>query len=265
MPLTLPQPEAPDAVMQLYLLGQVTLEDSLALQERLVYEATGRLDNRIDVLLCEHPRTITIGRSGSRGHIRLSDEELRRRQLQVHWVSRGGGCVLHAPQQLAIYPIVPLKQFGWTVGHFMRQFQSSIVAALEDLAFQARVHPTESGRFGIWGRSGMLAAVGVTVRQWVTMHGAFINVAPDMTDFELVDAMAPATCPPGERPTMGCLLAERRQAVRMSAVRAALIEHLAAAMHCPRYHVHAGHPLLRINHRTNGSRAAAVASAPRGL
>ena len=43
---------------------------------------------------------------------------------------------------------------------------------------------------------------------------------------------------------MSCLVAERGQAVRMTAVRTAIVRHLAEALGCPRCHMHTGHPLL---------------------
>ncbi len=64
---------------------------ALALQQRLVYEAGGRQDATITLLVCEHPPIITIGRGGSRAQLRASAAELASRQIEVRWVNRGGG------------------------------------------------------------------------------------------------------------------------------------------------------------------------------
>ena len=120
--------------VQFHLLGTVDYEESQRLQRQLVYEAGGQDDGRIVVLLCEHPPLISVGRSGSRGHIRWTNEQLRMRQLDVRWVNRGGGCVLHAPGQLAIYPIVPLAWHGWTVGEYLRRFRQALTQTLDELA-----------------------------------------------------------------------------------------------------------------------------------
>ena len=64
------------------------------------------------LILCEHPPLITVGRQGSRGHIRFDTEELFVRGWPVRWVNRGGGCLLHLPGQLAIYPILPLARLA---------------------------------------------------------------------------------------------------------------------------------------------------------
>jgi lipoyl(octanoyl) transferase len=206
-----------------------------------MFEAGGQAEPRIVILLCEHPNLLTVGRAGSRGHIRRTDQQLARERIPVRWVARGGGCVLHAPGQLAVYPIVPLEQVGWSVGQYMRRFQTAIVEALEGLRIRVE---TRDGSFGVRGRSGLLAAFGVGVRRWVTCHGAFINVNPHMRPYGFIDTDRGAESAAGVRPTMGCLLSERRSGARMSTVRAALVESLAAAFQSEYYYLFTGHPWL---------------------
>jgi lipoyl(octanoyl) transferase len=212
----------------------------LELQNRLVYEAGGLTEPRVVVLLGEHSELITIGRTGSRGHIRFTDEQLKHEHLEVRWVSRGGGCVLHAPGQLAVYPIVPLGVLGWTVGHYLRQLQRAVLDALGAVGIRGE---TRRGSFGIWGRSGQLACVGVAIRNWVGLHGVVLNVNPQMRHFAFVDTCL-EEADQGAKTTMGCLLAERQAAVKMTSVRAALVESLAAAFDSERYHLFTGHPWL---------------------
>lgn len=64
------------------------------------------------LLLLEHPHTYTIGRRGSKAHILWDNEELARRQIDLHWVDRGGDVTYHGPGQLVGYPIFPLRQLG---------------------------------------------------------------------------------------------------------------------------------------------------------
>jgi lipoyl(octanoyl) transferase len=232
---------SPEPAVEFHLLGQVDFDDCLWLQRRLVYEAGEGGDGRIAVLICEHPQIITVGRRGSRGHIRLTNEQLRRRQLHISWVSRGGGCVLHAPGQLAIYPIVPLAWHGWNVGQYMQRFQTAVVAALQDLNIRGE---TREETYGIWGRSGQLVAFGVSIKNWISCHGAFINVNPAMSTYGFIDATPLDSAPLGGKTTMGCLLADRRHGVTLTKVRAALVANLASSFGCERYHLHTGHPIL---------------------
>ena len=189
----------------------------------------------ITLLICEHPPIITIGRGGSRGQVRATAEELTSRQIEVRWVNRGGGALVHAPGQVAVYPIVPLEHLGWTVGDYLRRLQTGLAAMLADIGLTV---PVRSDLGGIWGRSGQLVAIGAAVKNWVAYHGAFVNVAPAMTLQRLVDADAERQVP------LSSLVIERQQAVKMTSVRAALVARLAESFAAPRQHLYTGHPLL---------------------
>lgn len=231
-----------EASIEFFLLGRISVEQCLSLQQRLSYEAGQRMDGRIDVLMCEHPDVITVGRSGSRLDVRLSSEELRRRQLELKWVARGGGCVLHSPGQLAIYPIFPLEAYAWTMGTYLGRLRNGLAQALDTIRVP---HASSEGSSAIWGRSGCLAVLGAAVRAGISYHGAFLNVCPAMQNYGYIDATRVDSPFGGEKRTMGCLVAERRRPARMSEVRAALVESLANAFERERYHLHTGHPLLK--------------------
>ncbi len=234
--------------LEAYLLGRVDFQHCLALQQRLVYESTGRCDGRIDLIVCEHPTTLTIGRQGSRWHVPWDEAQLRRRELDLQWVNRGGGCMIHLPGQLAIYPIVPLAWHRFTVGDYLDRLQTGILAMLEALRFHGL---TTRGRDGIWGRSGQLVALGAAVKSWTTYHGAFINVAPHLKPWRGL------TTDPLQGTRMSSLLVERQQrAVKITTIRSAIIQHLAEAFGCQRYHLYTGHPLLRMT-PTEGKRTIA--------
>ncbi len=222
--------------LDFHLLGVVRFHRVLELQERLVAAAAAGRARSLPILLCEHPSLITIGRSGSRADIRLTNDQLQRRSLAIEWVARGGGCVQHVPGQLCIYPIVPLREVGWTVGEYLRRLRQGLIESIARLKLSAVQRP---GTCGVWGQLGLVAAIGVKVQDWIAHHGAFLNVHPDMSLFGYIDTAS------GEKQsTMSCLLAERRGAVNMSSVRTSMIECLAAAFGAERYHIHAGHPWL---------------------
>ncbi|MCC6124745.1 MAG: hypothetical protein IT426_07280 [Pirellulales bacterium] len=250
--------ENPAPSMLAYFLDRLPFARCLELMRRLLVEVGDRDDGQIVLLLGEHPNLITIGRGGSPGNVRQDNSALKSREIEAIYVNRGGGCLLHCPGQLAIYPLVPLAWHGFTVGEFLDRFQAGIIEALADLNVPARTLP---GIHGIWGRTGQLAAVGVAVRSWVTYYGAYLNVDPPLGLFRLVDSNphqpsppAPTTpwCPPtklrsvpGEGGSMSSLMAERRGSIKMTMVRAALVGRLAEAFGCDRYHLFTGHPLLR--------------------
>jgi lipoyl(octanoyl) transferase len=232
----LPVSRQDNALLEAYLLGQIELERCATLQRKLVAEAASWGDERISVLLCEHPQMITVGRAGSPGHVQYDSGPIRSGSIEIRWVKRGGGCLVHGPGQLAVYPIVPLAGRGWTVGDYLGRFETAICRALEALKIRCEIHT--SGR-GLWGRTGQLVAFGVSVSNWVTFHGAYINVCPSMGMNRLIDGD-----PLGDS-RVSTLVAERGQPVKMTGVRAELVRQLADVFECDRFHLHTGHPWLR--------------------
>ena len=148
------QTEPQSAAIQTHLLGLIDHARCLALQRRLVDEIGGRNDGQIALLLCEHPNLITVGRAGSAADLSLESDLLRSHRLESRWVGRGGGCVVHTPGQLAIYPIVPLEWHQFSVGEYLDRLQSGILNALDEIGIRGQLRP---GRHGVWGRTGQLA------------------------------------------------------------------------------------------------------------
>ena len=228
-----------------HLLGTLPFDQVHDLQQRLAYETAGEREPRATLLLCEHPPLITIGRQGSRLHVRADDEDLARRGLAVQWVNRGGGAIVHAPGQLAGYAIVPLERFGLTVGAFLECWQRALEALAAEIHFTPVVRPE---RLGLWGRGGQVAFVGTAVRRGVSYFGGYLNVAPPERLLHLAasDPEGRDSCgkdSPGRgEPTS--LAAEMRRPVRMPTVRQSLLAGLSTALGCERYYVFTGHPRL---------------------
>ncbi len=225
-----------EASLEAYFLGRIDLERCLRLEQRLAEEAALAWDGRVSVLFCEHSPIITVGRGGSAADLPLGAGALRSRQVEVRWIKRGGGTLVHLPGQLAVYPIVPLGPLGFSLAEYLRRLERGLLRTLAGLNIRGRTRP---GGGGIWGRTGQLAAFGVAVRDGVAMHGAFLNVCPAMGWFRLVET------DPRQATRMSSLLAERGQPVRMTSVRAELVPRLAEAFSLARYHLHTGHPWLR--------------------
>src|SRR5439155_25308348 len=98
---------------------------------------------------------------------------LRSRRWRVRWVNRGGGCLLHLPGQLAIYPILPLHQLGLGVPAYLERLHDAVSAVLDDFSVRSEAR---AGQVGVWAGGRLLAAVGVAVRDWVTYYGAALNI-----------------------------------------------------------------------------------------
>jgi lipoyl(octanoyl) transferase len=224
-----------ESVLQTYLLGSVDFEAFLHFQRRLHFEVTGNRQSAALLLLCEHPPMITVGRQGSRSHIRLEAEELQHRHLAVRWVSRGGGCVLHLPGQLAVYPILPLDRLRCGIAEYLRKLGEAIRDLLSEFSIRGPIRVTEEG---VWVSDRLLAVFGTSVRAWVTNFGVYVNLHPALDSYRWVRAAAQTAAP------MTSLERERRGPVRPALVRQRLVEHLQRHFGFERTALFTDHPAL---------------------
>jgi len=164
-------------------LGRMSYEDALELQGDI---AEARIDNRIEdtLLLLEHPPVITIGRSGNSKNILASREILESEGIRLYAVDRGGDVTYHGPGQLIGYPIIDLANHGKDIHLYVYGIEKSIVELLKrEYAVQTEI---VQGYVGVWYSTEKIAAIGVTVRSWITTHGFALNVDPDMNHFAMI-------------------------------------------------------------------------------
>ena len=133
MPPRPPEIESQSPALEAFLLGQIDFDGRWPCNSGWSSSPATADDGQITLLLCEHPAIITVGRGGSPGEIAMQSGLVRNRQIEVRWVNRGGGCLVHCPGQLAIYPLVPLRWHGFSVGEFLDRFHAGIVETLDDL------------------------------------------------------------------------------------------------------------------------------------
>lgn len=227
-----------------WLAGRVAFGDYLAIAERLAWEVSEPHGRCPTLLVCELEPAITVGRLGSRADVLLTDDDLRSRRLDVRFTGRGGGAVPHVPGQVCVALFAALADLGLDghdAGGLLARFESGLAAALGDLRCgPARV----PGVPGVFGRTGLLAAVGLAVRRGVACHGGFVNACPAPDLLPAVRAV-PAACRSGAVPalTMGSIEGDLQRHVRLQDVRTALVHALADAFRFPRTLVQSGWPL----------------------
>lgn len=159
--------------------GRVAYADALARQtaiqgERLAGTAPDTL------VLTEHDAVFTLGlRAGAEKNLVWDAASLARENIALHPTNRGGDITYHGPGQLVAYPIVSLETRR-DLHAYLRFLEDVLiaVAARHGLAAARR-----DGLTGIWIADRKLAAIGVSVRRWVTMHGIALNVSPDLRHF----------------------------------------------------------------------------------
>jgi lipoyl(octanoyl) transferase len=130
------------------------------------------------VWLLEHPALFTAGTSAD------PVELINPLGFPVHEAGRGGRYTYHGPGQRVGYVMLDLEGRGRDVRRLVHALEGWIIAALAELGVAAHRAPD---RIGIWVGDGpaeaKIAALGLRVKRWVTLHGFSINVSPDLSHF----------------------------------------------------------------------------------
>jgi len=184
------KPRAQNPTFLVERLGCVPYAEALRLQERLVEERRrGAAPDRL--LLLEHPRVVTLGRSARQASLLVSPEELARRGIGLFEVARGGDATYHAPGQLVGYLIADLAARGAPDVHvFLRRLESALAEALGRLGVAPRML---AGRTGVFVDDALrpeparkIASIGVGLRGGVSHHGFALNVTLDPAEFAVI-------------------------------------------------------------------------------
>lgn len=165
-------------------LGTLAYQDALALQRVLVEERrAGRVDDVL--LLVEHPPVLTLGvkGDGGRSHVLAAAETLAADGVEVLETGRGGDITFHGPGQLVGYPILDLRPDRQDVHRYIRDLEEVLIRAVGEHGVEARREP---GLTGVWVADEKLAAIGVRISRWITMHGFALNVTTDLSGFDLI-------------------------------------------------------------------------------
>jgi lipoate-protein ligase B len=160
-------------------LGRIEYGEAWAFQRMLVERrAAGDIPDQL--LIVEHPHTITLGRNGRMEHLLADVETLRRAGVSFHATDRGGDITYHGPGQMVGYPIVDLREWKRDVVAYVRALEEAIIGALGELGVGAVRVP---GLTGAWVEGKKVAAIGVHIRRWITSHGWALNVSTDLSYF----------------------------------------------------------------------------------
>lgn len=176
-------------------LGSIEYADALALQRSLhaeVLEARENGQNRAFLLLLQHdPPVITVSRRpGAGGNVLVTDEILAQKGIERVETDRGGDVTYHGPGQLVAYPILDLNFLGLRIHGYIRMLEQAAIDTCGHFGVDAG---RDACATGVWvgsGESGpsggKIAALGVRVSRWITMHGLSLNVCPDMSHYQYI-------------------------------------------------------------------------------
>jgi lipoyl(octanoyl) transferase len=134
------------------------------------------------VWLLEHPPLYTAGTSAKPADLLAPD------RFPVHKAGRGGQFTYHGPGQRIAYVMLDVRHRGADVRAFVSSLESWIIETLSSFGVKGETRPD---RVGVWvarpekaiGAEDKIAAIGIRLRRWISLHGLSLNVEPDLEHF----------------------------------------------------------------------------------
>ena len=132
------------------------------------------------LILLEHPPVYTLGQGATTEFLKFDPTQT---QYELHRTERGGEVTYHCPGQLVGYPILNLQHYRKDLHWYLRQLEEVIIRVLAVYGLEGtRI----SGLTGVWVNGRKVAAIGIKVSRWITMHGFALNVCPDLEGFDRI-------------------------------------------------------------------------------
>lgn len=130
--------------------------------------------------LLEHPHTYTLGKTADKKNLISNEAFLNKYGIKVYDIDRGGDITYHGPGQIVGYPIIKLSEWKEDTHLYLRNLEQIIIDVCSDYGLQTgRI----DGLTGVWIEDRKIAAIGIKVSRWVTMHGFAFNINTDLNLF----------------------------------------------------------------------------------
>lgn len=159
-------------------LGMQAYKKSWNFQKSLLKK---RSNNEINdtLIFVEHEPVYTLGKNANENHILQNYPE----EIKTFHIERGGDVTYHGPGQLVGYPILDLREYKKSISWYMRTLEQIIIDTLSEFNIQA---DRKNGLTGVWYKNEKIAALGVRVSKWITMHGFSLNINPDLNYYKSI-------------------------------------------------------------------------------
>ena len=141
------------------------------------------------LLMVEHNPVFTLGKSGKREHVLVSEEQLKNLGIEFFHINRGGDVTYHGLQQIVGYPILDLDKFKTDLGWYLRSLEQVIIDVMAEYGLKGE---RSAGETGVWIEPNdpfmarKICAMGIKCSRWITMHGFALNVNTDLSHFEFI-------------------------------------------------------------------------------
>ena len=165
---------------QLYSPGTVPYEVAWQWQRSLVAERREDNDLKDVLILLEHPPVYTLGQGSSSEFLKFDPAQSSHLLCRTE---RGGEVTYHCPGQIVGYPILNLRYYQQDLHWYLRQLEEVLIRVLANYDLKGK---RVAGLTGVWVEGRKVAAIGIKVSRWITMHGFALNVCPDLSGFQQI-------------------------------------------------------------------------------
>ena len=132
------------------------------------------------MFLLEHPHTYTLGKIADKKNLVASKEYLDKNNVSVYEIDRGGDITYHGPGQIVGYPIINLNEWQNDTHKYLRALEEVIIQTCSHYGLNAVRVPKYTG---VWIEDRKIAAIGIKISRWISMHGFAFNVNTDLSLF----------------------------------------------------------------------------------
>ncbi len=160
-------------------LGFIDYKVAWDLQKKIHQQ---RVEDKIDdvLFLLEHPHTYTLGKTADKKNLVGDEKYLSENKISVYDIDRGGDITYHGPGQIVGYPIINLTKWQRDTHKYLRSLEDVIINVCKDYALAGQ---RINGLTGVWIDDRKIAAIGIKVSRWITMHGFAFNINTDLKLF----------------------------------------------------------------------------------
>lgn len=142
------------------------------------------------LIFCEHPHVYTLGKSGDESNLLINTLQLQAKNAEFVKTSRGGDITYHGPGQLVGYPVLDLEDLKLGVRQYIEKMADAISITLKEYGIDSY---KKADTIGVWlsetdeKPERKIAAIGVKVSRFVSMHGFALNVTTNMDYFNYIN------------------------------------------------------------------------------
>lgn len=104
--------------------------------------------------------------------------------IDIVKINRGGNVTFHGPGQIVAYPIFNLNYLNKDAHWYIDCLENVVINVLKEFGIAG----TKKAQYrGTWVGENKISAVGVYLKNWITMHGLSFNINVDKEYFSWIN------------------------------------------------------------------------------